>query len=631
MVLALAAYAQDNQSVPAGEYWYKITMQGQSAGYVHNVSEKTRYQGQECYKSLTEAIMKLKNDDKIIEVKIDIISYSDLNFNPLYLKEEKRTGSRQSILEIFVSDNEILFKEISNDRLDEKRIAYEREAIWDIDGFMLKKKNLLKVGTACSFKSIARKRKSMGAQTIKILKEEKISIRGQDTDTFYLEIIDSEFPGIIIKNNIDKEGALVRSRFEGFEMILTDEADAKKEENIASVSSEIDTNVVIPFVNKITRMEVVLTINTEDESGQAIPKNEYQTVKKEGNQYNLILKSIPLNIKTVPTSPIIDKNLAVFLKPTAYVQSDDPAIVTKVKEILNDEQNSLEAVKKIGRWVYDNIKQEKIKTMNLSAKETLEKKAGDCTEHAALFCALARAGGVPTRIIHGLIFSGEAFGYHQWNEVYLGEWVPVDTTCNRIGIPAGYIKTSDDETDYAGAPSSAAVMLKMMGQTSIKILAFNDSVNQRIDVSDKNKYFIEQDNSIEDKRAGIRLIKPDKWKTLMGPKEKNLMMYHIDKSLMLAIIYSNLEDNLSVPKFINLIGKLTDGFNESPIYEMKVSQYPAFAKEIFKKDKNNKEVKEIYILTQGNGKTFFIIMTAPKDAFPVAQEDFNAILQSIQF
>lgn len=59
--------------------------------------------------------------------------------------------------------------------------------------------------------------------------------------------------------------------------------------------------------------------------------------------------------------------------------------------------------------------------------------SGDCTEHAVLLTALARAAGRPARVALGLLLVQQtgrvhAFG-HAWSELFQdGHWVPVDAT-----------------------------------------------------------------------------------------------------------------------------------------------------------------------------------------------------------
>src|SRR5690606_38728584 len=88
-------------------------------------------------------------------------------------------------------------------------------------------------------------------------------------------------------------------------------------------------------------------------------------------------------------------------------------------------------------------------TGGASALQAYRERQGDCTEHAALFVALARAAGIPARNAAGIVYlsagSKGVFGYHAWAEVWLGQWVPVDTTVREIGVGARYILLEYDE------------------------------------------------------------------------------------------------------------------------------------------------------------------------------------------
>ena len=74
----------------------------------------------------------------------------------------------------------------------------------------------------------------------------------------------------------------------------------------------------------------------------------------------------------------------------------------------------------------------------------LDKRKGDCSEHAALFEALARAFAIPCRTVNGLTYMGDwaqSFGLHAWNEVVIDDsWHPVDVTRRAIDLPPFYIR-----------------------------------------------------------------------------------------------------------------------------------------------------------------------------------------------
>lgn len=91
----------------------------------------------------------------------------------------------------------------------------------------------------------------------------------------------------------------------------------------------------------------------------------------------------------------------------------------------------------------------------LTVLDMLEIQKGDCTEHAMLFTTLARALGIPTREVTGLVYLGDdvrAFGGHAWNQVALdGYWYPVDATWGEVDINATHILLGPRSGDEASA------------------------------------------------------------------------------------------------------------------------------------------------------------------------------------
>ena len=78
-----------------------------------------------------------------------------------------------------------------------------------------------------------------------------------------------------------------------------------------------------------------------------------------------------------------------------------------------------------------------------TASRVLAEGRGDCTEHALLFVALARAGGVPARQVHGLVHTdagaGPALYWHEWAEVLVGgRWIAVDPTFGQFPADASH-------------------------------------------------------------------------------------------------------------------------------------------------------------------------------------------------
>lgn len=73
-----------------------------------------------------------------------------------------------------------------------------------------------------------------------------------------------------------------------------------------------------------------------------------------------------------------------------------------------------------------------IKTMPLftvrSSQDILKSLYGDFLESTIMYTTYSRAGGLPTRLIGGLVYKNGYFYFHTWPEIWLGKWVPVDPT-----------------------------------------------------------------------------------------------------------------------------------------------------------------------------------------------------------
>lgn len=123
--------------------------------------------------------------------------------------------------------------------------------------------------------------------------------------------------------------------------------------------------------------------------------------------------------------PVTGAEFAPFLRPTASINSNAPEIIALAKQIAGDDRDARSVARKLGQWTYSNLTWKKVAS---DAVETLASREADCLEHSELYVALARALGLPARVVSGAAFSGGSFGAHAWVEIYLGKWVEIDPT-----------------------------------------------------------------------------------------------------------------------------------------------------------------------------------------------------------
>jgi transglutaminase-like putative cysteine protease len=139
-----------------------------------------------------------------------------------------------------------------------------------------------------------------------------------------------------------------------------------------------------------------------------------------------------------------DPELRAFLAPEDFIESDDPVLIRKAKELTAGAKDSWGAAKRLSQWVAEEIGYDI--PGGASARNTYDVREGECGAHSRLFAAFCRGVGIPARVVWGCMYVpnlGGSFGQHAWSEVYMGEigWIPLDTTAREVDYAdSGHIR-----------------------------------------------------------------------------------------------------------------------------------------------------------------------------------------------
>ena len=169
----------------------------------------------------------------------------------------------------------------------------------------------------------------------------------------------------------------------------------------------------------------------------------------------------------VPGPP--DPGAAQYLAPEPLIESDDPAIQAEAALAAGALVGARARAEALTRYVNGLL--DKKPTVGFpSAREVLRTKIGDCNEHTALYVAMARSLGIPTRVAVGLVYMRGAFYYHAWPEVYLDEgdgqasWLAVDPTLNQFPADGTHLRLA------RGGLEAQMVILPLIGRLRMTVL-----------------------------------------------------------------------------------------------------------------------------------------------------------------
>jgi transglutaminase-like putative cysteine protease len=238
---------------------------------------------------------------------------------------------------------------------------------------------------------------------------------------------------------------------QGFESFKESAEVAQKLDEPLTVSSLITMSLVKPSqpIERPGRVKEIIFILKPLRSPDLVPQDHRQNILTTETLSNgfyrttLAVKTEP-EMVTAPSSwPKESLQDPKYLEESAEVQSRHPMIRALSRELVGDTQNDWQVAQDINRWVHNNLEKELVDTV--TALDALHERRGECQSHTYLFTALARAAGIPTRIVNGLVYSKEYAGflYHAWPEVYVGEWRALDPTFGQSVVDATHIKLTE--------------------------------------------------------------------------------------------------------------------------------------------------------------------------------------------
>ena len=151
------------------------------------------------------------------------------------------------------------------------------------------------------------------------------------------------------------------------------------------------------------------------------------------------------------------------LRGEPFMEIEHPEIVALAERLSERTRDPRIIAQRIHNWVRDSIKKEV--TVGIpSALHVLHTRVGDCNEHTQLYVALARAAGLPARVVTGLVYLDGKFYYHAWPEVMLRGWVAVDPTFGQFPADAAHLRF------VTGGLGRQAELLRLVGNLQIKVI-----------------------------------------------------------------------------------------------------------------------------------------------------------------
>jgi hypothetical protein len=422
-----------------GTDWYGIYIQESKVGYLKSTSDREKGPDGTIYKIQLSGIIQNPSRVETDEIKIHTVAAfrSKPPFSMICFSD--RVIHKDDIVETRI---------VETSKGYEARITQGRETRTHMIGSLeygLKDYTAVqrwitqypKEGAEFKYPQLNLETLALEEKTSRIMGIHNTMISGIKTS--YYEVITIGLDGLGVKEEFGANGRPYR-------IVLGGVFDCRLEPK--SLATHMDVSVglfvknTVPVNQPLGDPETVtlLKLFIDKKSGELLKDASGQSVKyTQADDAVTVTLNYSGGYQMKATTEEIEKNLGATIQvPTVY-----PKIIRLARDAVDSAKTPAQKVNRLVHFVYQYIENDY--TANpLTLMDIIAKRKGDCSEHAKLFAAMARALGIPCRTARGLVYLGDEnqeFGLHAWNEVVIdGIWVPVDPTWGQTLVDATHIR-----------------------------------------------------------------------------------------------------------------------------------------------------------------------------------------------
>ena len=161
---------------------------------------------------------------------------------------------------------------------------------------------------------------------------------------------------------------------------------------------------------------------------------------------------------------------AEFVEPNALVESNDPDVVRAAKQSAGG--NAYDTALALTAWTAENLSMD-AGIVFAPASELIRDRKATCMGYATLLAALARAAGLPSRVVMGYVYYGGIWGGHAWTEIAVdGQWLPFDAAVFAPGIASAARLSVGASSLADGGGSLMGALGALFGKVDVQTLEY---------------------------------------------------------------------------------------------------------------------------------------------------------------
>ncbi|MEW6741471.1 MAG: transglutaminase-like domain-containing protein [Planctomycetota bacterium] len=506
------------------ESWHRNLMMGTPAGSTHEIVRTLEENGRSLIETTTDVDLTMKRMAVTISIRLRVTFVEDARTGEVVRASQHMDFSNSPTkTELEVQGGRAKRTTTTAGKARSEQISWDPEIRGPQWQLRTMREHGLAPGKVFAFREFAFEYGQITTRHFEVVGSEEIEVSGRPQKAVHLKNWVEAMSDLIADEWRDDALQLVRSRVvqAGMELVSErcsrEEAMMKAEGEVSEVFLPLSPQANLLLPDPYHLEEAVLLIKPIDAS-RALPDfglDERQVIEERGQDGSVRLRIQrlvpPADQQSVLPLVGAPAEIAEDLLATPILQADDPEIRKAAEEATHGERNAWKAAQKLERFVFNHIDQKGMDVAFATAREVLDRREGDCSEHGVLLATLCRAAGIPSRVALGLLYFNGAFGGHMWTEVWLaGRWYALDGTLGLGMVDAVHLRFDVSSLKTTGIADSLTGMMRGLGNIEIAIEEFRHG-DRLVRLSPDSRPYKLAGRHYVNPLVGVALDSPEGW------------------------------------------------------------------------------------------------------------------------
>lgn len=234
------------------------------------------------------------------------------------------------------------------------------------------------------------------------------------------------------------------------------------------VHSLLRSNVRLPDPRSLARLRLRLVLDARGDGWPELDGPGQRVVGRTSRERTLEVTRTAPTRDAPPEASADDPDLAA----NVLLQADDPAVRAIADALRRPNAGAFALALAARDWVAGHLAIDSGLAV-VPAGEAARNRRGTCVAFAVLTASIARALGVPARVVLGYAYVEGVFGGHAWTEVRVGtEWVAIDAALRGDGSADAARFAIVRHGGEAGLGAGTRELAQLVGHVQISVEAF---------------------------------------------------------------------------------------------------------------------------------------------------------------